>query len=98
MNPMQDGGSIPQMMLQAMMQGKSPMQSPMVQEILRLKQQGLGPVEAMQQLAQKYPQFRQAMPFLGNKTPQQMDQTAQNALQQAGVNPADLMNQFQRYM
>jgi len=95
---MQGGGNIPQMMMQAMMQVQSPMQSPMVQDIVRLKQQGLDPVSAMQQLAQKYPQFRQAMPFLGNKNPQEMDKTAQNALQQAGVNPADLMTQFQRYM
>lgn len=96
MNPMT--GNIPQMMLQAMMQGCSPMQSPMVQDMMRMKQQGMDPVSAMQQLAQKYPQFRQAMPFLQNKSPQQMDQAASNALQQAGVNPGELMQQFQRFM
>lgn len=92
------GGCIPQMMMQAMQQGCSPMQSPIVQDMMRMRQQGMDAATAAQQLAQKYPQFRRAMPFLANKSPQQMDMTAQNALQQAGVDPKALMQQFQRYM
>ncbi len=90
--------NIPQMMMQAMMRGISPMQNPMVQEIVRMKQQGATPQAAMQQLAQRYPQFRQAVPYLQNKTPQQMDQTAQNAVQSAGVNPNDLLQQVNKFI
>ncbi|WP_251316221.1 hypothetical protein [Flintibacter muris] len=90
-------GNIPQMMMQGMMQGMSPMQNPMVQEIIRMRQQGMDPAAAFQQLSQRYPQFRQAAPFLGGKTPQQMDQTAQNALQQSGVDPNAMAQQFQRF-
>lgn len=90
-------GNIPQMMMRGMIQGMSPMQNPMVQEIIRMKQQGMGPQQAFQQLAQKYPQFQQAAPFLSGKTPQQMDQTAQNALQQSGVDPNAVAQQFRRF-
>ncbi len=90
--------NIPQMMMQAMMRGISPMQNPMVQEIVRMKQQGATPQAAMQQLAQRYPQFRQAVPYLQNKTPQQMDQTAQNAVQSAGVDPNSLMQQINKFI
>ncbi len=89
--------NIPQMMLRAMMQGVSPMNNPMVQEITRMKQQGLTPQVAMQQLAQKYPQFQSALPYLQNKTPQQMDMTAHNALKSSGVDPNDLMAQLQKF-
>lgn len=90
--------NIPQMMMQAMMRGISPMQNPMVQEILRMKQQGATPQAAMQQLAQRYPQFRQAVPYLQDKTPQQMDQTARNAVQSAGVDPNDLLQQVNKFI
>lgn len=90
-------GSIPQMMMQGMMRGMSPMQNPMVQEIMRMKQQGMNPADAFQQLSQKYPQLQQAAPFLTGKTPQQMDQTAQNAIQQSGVDPNAMAQQFMRF-
>lgn len=90
-------GNIPQMMMQGMIQGMSPMQNPMVQEIIRMRQQGVGQQAAFRQLAQKYPVFRQAAPFLEGKTPQQMDQTAQNALQQSGVDPNAVAQQFMRF-
>lgn len=90
-------GNIPQMMMQGMLQGMSPMQNPMVQEIIRMRQQGVGQQAAFRQLAQKYPVFRQAAPFLEGKTPQQMDQTAQNALQQSGVDPNAVAQQFMRF-
>lgn len=90
-------GNIPQMMMQGMMRGMNPMQNPMVQEIIRMRQQGVGQQAAFRQLAQKYPVFRQAAPFLEGKTPQQMDQTAQNALQQSGVDPNAVAQQFMRF-
>lgn len=90
--------NIPQMMMQAMMQGMSPMQNPMVREIVQLKRQGASPQETLQQLAQRHPQFRQALPYLQNKSPQQMDMTARNAVQSSGVNPNDMMQQLQKYI
>lgn len=89
--------NIPQMIMQGFRQGMSPMQSPMVQDIMRLRQQGVDAQTAFQQLAQKYPQFQQAAPFLGGKSPQQMDQTAQNAIQQSGVDPNVMAQQFRRF-
>ena len=81
-------------MMPPMMPGGMP---PIMQEILRMRQQGMDPAAAFQQLSQRYPQFRQAAPFLGGKTPQQMDQTAQSALQQSGVDPNAMAQQFQRF-
>ena len=86
-------GNIPQMM----MRGMSPMQNPIVQDIVRMRQQGMTSADAFQQLSQKYPQLQQAAPFLAGKTPQQMDQTAQNALQQSGVDPNAMAQQFMRF-
>ena len=77
--------------------GMIPNMSPMLQEILRMKQQGMDAASAFQQLSQKYPQFGQAFPFLGGKSPQQMDQAAQNALQQSGVDPNAMAQQFRRF-
>jgi len=80
-----------------MMQGMMPSMSPMLQEILRMRQQGMDAASAFQQLSQKYPQFGQAFPFLGGKSPQQMDQAAQNALQQSGVDPNAVAQQFRQF-
>lgn len=80
-------GSIPNM----------PGMSPIIQDILRMKQQGMDAASAFQQLSQRYPQFGQAFPFLGGKSPQQMDQAAQSALQQSGVDPNAMAQQFQRF-
>ena len=77
--------------------GMIPNMSPMLQEILRMKQQGMDAASAFQQLSQKYPQFGQAFPFLGGKSPQQMDQAAQNALQQSGVDPNTVAQQFRQF-
>ena len=90
-------GNIPQMMMQGMLQGMSPMQNPIVQDIVRMRQQGMTSADAFQLLSQKYPQLQQAAPFLAGKTPQQMDQTAQNALQQSGVDPNAMAQQFMRF-
>lgn len=75
-----------------------PGMSPMLQDILRMRQQGIDATSAFQQLAQRYPQFGQAFPFLGGKTPQQMDQAAQNALQQSGVDPNAVAHKLQRFL
>ena len=77
--------------------GMIPNMSPMLQEILRMKQQGMDAASAFQQLSQKYPQFGRAFPFLGGKNPQQMDQAAQNALQQSGVDPNTVAQQFRQF-
>ena len=55
-------GNIPQMMMQGMMQGMSPMRNPMVQEIIRMRQQGMGQQEVFRQLSQKYPVFGRLRP------------------------------------
>ena len=80
-----------------MMQGMMPNMGPMVQEIIRMRQQGMDAASAFQQLSQRYPQFGPAFPFLGGTTPQQMDQAAQNALQQSGVDPNAMAQQFKRF-
>lgn len=80
-----------------MIQSMMPNMSPMVQDIIRMRQQGMDAASAFQQLSQRYPKFGQAFPFLGGKTPQQMDQAAQNALQQSGVDPGAVAQQFQQF-
>lgn len=96
MNPM---ANIPQMLMQSLMGGAmNPMQNPMVQKIMQMKNQGMTPEQALNQLSQEYPAFQNAMPFLQGKNPQEMAQTAQNFLQGAGVNPNDMMGQLKRYM
>lgn len=88
-----------QALMQAMIGGMNPIgNNPMVQDILRMKQQGMTPEQTINQLSQKYPAFQGAMPFLQGKTPEQMGQTAQNFIQEAGVNPADMANQLRRFM
>lgn len=87
-----------QALMQAMTGGMNPMGNPMVKEILSMKQQGMTPEQAINQLSQKYPSFKNAVPFLQGKTPEQMGQTAQNFIQEAGVNPADMANQLRRFM
>lgn len=74
------------------------MQNPMVRDILQMKQQGMTPEQAINQLSKQYPSFQGALPFLQGKNPEQMQETAQNFLQGAGVNPVDMANQLKRYM
>ena len=88
-------GSPIQMMLQAMMQGANPMQSPIMQEVRQMRQQGRTPQEAMQLLSQRYPQFGT---MLQGKTPKQMDVFATNALRSAGIDPQRMMQQIQRFV
>lgn len=88
-------GSPIQMMMEAMLQGASPMQSPIVQEVMQLRQTGVTPQEAMRQLTQRYPEFGA---MLRDKTPQQMDAFASNALRSAGIDPRRMMQTIQRFI
>lgn len=88
-------GSPIQMMMEAMLQGASPLQSPIVQEAMQLRQQGVTPQEAMRQLTQRYPQFGA---MLQGKSPQQMDAFASNALRSAGVDPRRMAQAMQRFI
>ena len=83
-------------MMPQMMPGGMPGMPPIMQEILRMRQQGMDSATAFQQLAQRYPQFGQAFPFLSGKSPQQMDQAAQYALQQAGMNPDEMAQRLRQ--
>ncbi len=88
-------GSPIQMMMQAMMQGINPMQSPIVQEAMSLRQQGVTSQQAMAQLTERYPQFGQ---MLQGKSPQQMDVFASNALRSAGIDPNKMAQTIRRYI
>lgn len=88
-------GSPIQMMMQAMIQGANPMQSPIVQEVMQMRLQGIPPQQAMQQLTQRYPQFGS---MLQGKTPQQMDVFASNALRSAGIDPSKMVQTMRRFI
>jgi len=70
------------------------MRNNLMMELMMLKQQGMDPASAMQQLAQRYPQFQQALPYLQGKTPQQMDATGRNFAQSMGLNPMQMISQL----
>jgi len=70
------------------------MRNNLMMELMMLKQQGMDPASAMQQLAQRYPQFQQALPYLQGKTPQQMDTTGRNFAQSMGLNPMQMISQL----
>lgn len=88
-------GSPIQMMMQAIIQGADPMQSPIVQEAMQMRKKGMTSQEAMEQLAQRYPQFGS---MLQGKTPQQMDVFASNALRSAGIDPNRMMQTMRRFI
>ena len=67
------------------------MRNNILSDLLALKMQGADPINAMQQLAQKYPQFQKAMPFLQGKSPAQMDITGRNFAQSMGLNPMQMV-------
>ena len=68
--------------------------NPMITDIMRMRQMGVSPSAAIQQLSQRYPQFRQAMPYVQGKSPQQIDLTAQNMARSMGVDPLKVIQQF----
>lgn len=79
-----------QITMQAMMGRIAP--NPMMQQIMQLRRQGISPQQAMQQMAQKYPQFQQF------QNPQQINTVLNQAMQSAGVNPNDMMAALKRFL
>ena len=67
------------------------MNNPMVQEIIQMRMRGMSPMQARQQLAQRYPQLGQAAPFLQGQTPQEIDAIARNTAQSMGLNPQKIL-------
>ena len=66
--------------------------NPVTQMVLQMKQQGLSPEQAIQQLGQQYPQFRQ----LQGVNPNQIDKMVISAMQQTGIDPNSFLSQFQK--
>lgn len=81
-----------QMMMQAIMGRMT--QNPMTQQVLRMKQQGMTPEQAIQHLGQQYPQLRQ----LQGINPAQIDQMAVNAMKQTGMDPNAFVSQFKKML
>ena len=81
-----------QMMMQAIMGRMT--QNPMTQQVLRMKQQGMTPEQAIQQLGQQYPQLRQQQ----GVNPAQLDGMAMNAMKQTGIDPNSFVNQFKKML
>lgn len=81
-----------QMMMQAVMGRMT--NNPLTQQVLQMKQQGMTPEQAIQQLGQQYPQMRQ----LQGINPAQLDGMAMNAMKQTGVNPETFVGQLKRML
>lgn len=81
-----------QMMTQAIMGRLT--QNPMVQQVLQMKQQGMDPNQAIQQLSQQYPQLQQ----LHGVNPAQLDSMAMNAMRQSGIDPNSFIGQFKKML
>lgn len=81
-----------QMMMQAVMGRMT--NNPLTQQVLQMKQQGMTPEQAIQQLGQQYPQLRQ----LQGINPAQLDGMAMNAMKQTGVNPEAFVGQLKRML
>ena len=81
---------IRQMMAQSVMGRMA--NNPVTQLVLQMKQQGMSPEQAIQQLGQQYPQFRQLHGVNAN----QIDKMVIGAMQQAGIDPNSFLNQFQK--
>ena len=79
-----------QMMMQAVMGRMT--NNPLTQQVLQMRQQGMTPEQAIQQLGQQYPQLRQ----LQGINPAQLDGRAMNAMKQTGVNPEAFVGQLKR--
>lgn len=79
-----------QMMMQAILGRMT--QNPLTQQVLQMKQQGMTPGQAMQQLGQQYPQLRQ----LQGVNPAQLDNMAMNAMRQSGIDPNSFVGQFKK--
>lgn len=79
----------PQQMLMQILNGRmSPAQNPIVQQIMQMKNSGATPQQAIEQLSQQYPQFRQF------QDPKQVDRAARDIIRQSGMNPDTVMQQI----
>lgn len=81
-----------QMMMQAVMGRMT--NNPLTQQVLQMRQQGMTPEQAIQQLGQQYPQLRQLLGI----NPAQLDGMAVNAMKQTGVNPEAFVGQLKRML
>ena len=81
-----------QMMMQAIMGRMT--NNPMTQQVLQMKQKGMTPQQAIQQLGQQYPQLRQ----LQGVNPAQIDQMAVSAMKQTGIDPNSFVSQFKKML
>lgn len=81
-----------QMMMQAIMGRMT--QNPLTQQVLQMKNQGMTPQQAIQQLGQQYPQLRQ----LQGMNPAKLDGMAMNAMRQTGIDPNTFVGQFKRML
>ena len=81
-----------QMMMQAIMGRMT--QNPMTQQVLQMKQQGMTPQQAIQQLGQPYPQLRK----LQGMNPAQLDGMAMNAMKQTGIDPNAFVGHFKKML
>lgn len=79
-----------QMMMQTLMGRMT--NNPLTQQVLQMKQQGMTPDQAIQQLGQQYPQLRQ----LQGMKPSQLDGMAMNAMRQTGIDPNSFIGQFKK--
>ena len=66
--------------------------TPMVQQIMQMRQQGMTAQQAMQQLSQQYPQLRQ---YQGMNLAQ-LDQMAMGTMQSVGLNPNAVAEQIKK--
>lgn len=74
------------------------MHNPMLSELMRMRAQGIDPLAARVMLMQRFPQLRQAQPFLQGQTPQEIDSIAQNAARSMGYDPNAMISQIQQMM
>lgn len=81
-----------QMMMQAIMGRMT--KNPLTQQVMQMKNQGMTPDQAIQHLAQQYPQMRQ----LQGANPVQIDQMAVNAMRQTGIDPNSFVSQFKKML
>lgn len=81
----------PQQMLMNILYGRmSSAQNPIVQQIMQMKNSGATPQQAMEQLSQQYPQFRQF------QDPKAVDRAARDTIRQSGMDPDAVMQQISK--
>lgn len=74
------------------------MNNPMISEIMRMRAQGMNPIAARQQLAQRFPQLRKSAPFMQAQSAQELDVIARNTAQSMGLDPQQMISNIQGLM